>query len=87
MKKDKILNTDIISAISSAGHTQYFVIADAGLPIPNGVPIVDIALVKGIPSFMQTLEAVNTELVVESYILAEEIKCKNTDLKEAIIRK
>ena len=77
MKKDKILNIDIIAEIAKIGHTQYFVIADAGLPIPKGIKCIDIALVRGVPSFLQTLEAINDELVIESYILAEEIKSAN----------
>ncbi len=84
MKKDKILNPKIISEIAAIGHTQYFVIADAGLPIPQGVPVVDISLVKGVPTFVQTLEAVSSELVVESYILAEEISDVNSSVKTSI---
>ncbi len=84
MKKDKVLNPKILSEIASIGHTQYFVIADAGLPIPKGVPVIDISLIKGIPTFVQTLEAVMSELVVESYIIAEEIQAANVDVKNSI---
>ena len=37
MRKEGILNTDICYAISSLGHTDYMVIADPGLPIPENV--------------------------------------------------
>lgn len=77
MKKDRLLNPHILEAVASLGHTEYFVIADCGLPIQKGVKVVDISLTAGIPRFMDVLKAVNSELVTESYYLAEEIKTKN----------
>ena len=76
MKKSGIQNAEINAVISSIGHTQYIVIADVGLPIPKGVPCIDLALTSGTPSFMDVLKAVKTELVIESYILASELKSK-----------
>ena len=77
MKKDRILNPHILEEIASLGHTEYFVIADCGLPVQKGVKVVDISLTAGIPSFMDVLKAVNAELVSESYIVASEIETVN----------
>lgn len=77
MKKDRLLNPNLISAIAAIGHTDLLVIGDAGLPVPKGVPVIDLSLVRGIPSFLDVLHAVLEELVVESYILAEEMESKN----------
>lgn len=77
MKKDGLLNPQILSAIARIGHTEYLVIADAGLPVPAGVPVIDISLVRGIPDFGNVLNAVAEELVVESFVLAEEILDRN----------
>lgn len=74
MTKNGILNPQLCSAIAGAGHTDYFVIADPGLPIPEGINVIDLSLVRGVPSFLDTLKAVSGELIVESYILAEEMK-------------
>ena len=63
MKNANILNPELISAIAAIGHTELFAIADAGLPIPKGVQVVDLSLVAGVPSFLQTLQAVCSELV------------------------
>lgn len=49
------------------------VIADAGLPIPAGVERIDLALVPSVPGFVQTLEVILAELVIESAIVAEEM--------------
>lgn len=79
MKKDKILNTELVRLISSLGHTQTLVIGDAGLPVPKGVPCIDLSVVRGIPSFRDLLAAVAGELVVESAIYAKEADQKNPE--------
>ena len=81
MKKDRIKNPMILKEIAALGHTEYLCIADCGLPIPSGVTVVDISLTAGIPGFMDVLEAVNAELVTESYILAEEITAQTSRRK------
>ena len=82
MTKDGILNPEIISSLTAIGHTEYLVIADSGLPLPakSNINIIDLSLVKGIPSFIQVLDAVMQKFVIESYILAEEITEKNKEL-------
>ena len=80
MKKDRLLNPEIISAIASLGHTEYFCIGDCGLPIPQGVKVIDISLVGGTPRFLDVVDAVREELVIESTILASEIDEKNPTL-------
>ncbi|MGB3366962.1 MAG: D-ribose pyranase [Acidaminobacteraceae bacterium] len=84
MKKGKFLNSHITSVIASMGHTDTIVIADAGLPVPGGVKCIDVSLIRGTPSFMQTLNSLKDEIYIESVILAEEIKEKNPDLLKEI---
>jgi D-ribose pyranase len=88
MKKEGVLNPDIIAAIAALGHTNSIVIADAGLPVPKDVPCIDISLTRGIPSFIQTLQAAAGELVIESCIVAEELPGKNpkvwTEIQDAL---
>ncbi len=86
MKKDKLLNSEIIRAIAALGHTQMLAVGDAGLPVPKGVPVIDLSLTKGVPSFAQVLEAVASELVVESYIYAEECTQANPGVEGNIQR-
>ncbi|MDD3794560.1 MAG: D-ribose pyranase [Lachnospiraceae bacterium] len=84
MRKTGLLNTELIAAISRIGHTQYMIISDAGLPVPEGVKVIDLALKSGLPSFCDTLEAVLSELVIEHYYLADEIKTKNALLDQTL---
>lgn len=85
MKKTGMMNSEISSVISQMGHTDSIVICDSGLPIPNGVKRIDLALKKGLPSFMDTLEAVLEELMVEEVVIASEIKEKNIQVYQRIV--
>lgn len=49
------------------------VIGDAGLPVPPGVELIDLALTHGVPDFVSTLKVVLSEMQVESHVLANEI--------------
>ena len=74
MKKRGILNVNLSKVIAEMGHTDKLVIADAGLPIPETVQRIDLALIKGVPRFLETLAAVLNDLVVEKAVLTEEFK-------------
>lgn len=77
MKKSGILNVQLAGYIAGLGHQDLFVIGDAGLPIPKGVPVVDLALCGGVPTFQQVLDAVLEEAVIEFYTVAQEVREKN----------
>lgn len=84
MKKGKLLNSRISAVISEMGHTDTIVIADAGLPIPNGVERIDLAVNAGLPDFLSVLQTVLSELEVEKYTLANEINFKNPTVEKKI---
>jgi len=68
MLRHGILNAPLAGALARLGHTHQIVIADAGLPLPYGIPgctIVDLTLVAGIPRFEQVLDAVLDAVVVD----------------------
>jgi len=85
LKKTGLLNKDISEVIASMGHTQQLVVCDAGLPIPNGVRRIDLAVCAGLPGFIETLEAVLMELQVEKFILATEINDQNLEIKKQVL--
>lgn len=84
MKKDRLLNPGILTEIASLGHTEYLCIADCGLPIPKETRVVDVSVVAGLPRFADVLEAVNSELVIESAIVASEIHDVNPEMMKRI---
>lgn len=73
MKKIGILHAQLSRIIASMGHGDMLVIGDAGLPVPPGVETVDLALMQGVPGFLETLAAVLTELKVEEGVIAREM--------------
>lgn len=84
MKKNGILNSQLNRIISEMGHRDMLIIADAGLPVPKEVERIDLALKCGIPSFMEVLRAVLSELEVEETYVAKEIKEKNPQTLNSI---
>lgn len=77
MKKQGILNSDISRVLSYMGHTDCIALGDCGLPIPDAVERIDLALKFGVPSFMDVLRVVTKDMKVEKIVLAEEIKEQN----------
>ena len=53
-------------------------------PIPMGVQRIDLALIKNLPTFLDTLDAILDELQVEEVILATETKEVSEDLYKEI---
>ncbi len=84
MKKGSVLHPQLSQVIASMGHTDQLVVGDAGLPIPEHVERVDLALTKNVPTFLQTLEVILSELEVESAVVATEIQEKNPEVLSAI---
>ena len=84
MKSAGILNSDISRGLSYMGHTDCLCIGDCGLPIPDEVERIDLALAFGEPTFMRTLEIVVGDMKVEKIILAEEIKTQNPTVLQQV---
>jgi D-ribose pyranase len=84
VKKIGILNQPISSVIAGLGHTDTLVIADAGLPIPPETQRIDLALAEGIPTFLDTLRIVLTEMQVERATVSEEMIDASPEVYEAI---
>ena len=84
MKKAGILNSEISRVLSYMGHTDLIAIGDCGLPIPDTVERIDLALKFGVPTFMETLETVVADMKVEKIVLAEEIKTQNPNVLQQV---
>lgn len=80
MKKKGIIHGQLAGALAALGHKDRFLLCDAGMPIPSGIPIIDLAVVGGVPTFRQVFDAIMDEIVVEQYTLAEEIKKTNPEI-------
>lgn len=72
MKRTALLNAPLSGVVAAMGHGDLLVIGDAGLPVPPGVPVIDLAVTAGVPGLFDVLDAVLSELVVERAAVAEE---------------
>lgn len=84
MQKVGILNSSIAKVLADLGHTDTIVIGDCGLPVPAGVPKIDLALKLGTPSFMEVVSEVAKYMEIEKVEVAAEIQGKNTGVYEAL---
>lgn len=87
MRKTKLINSEVSYTISKMGHTDSLTIGDCGLPIPDGVNRIDLALKYGVPTFLETLDTVLEELCVEEIVIAEEIVEKNNNIYNEILKR
>ncbi|MFH8610454.1 D-ribose pyranase [Streptomyces sp. NPDC018029] len=77
MKKSGILNRHLAGALAELGHGDTVLVCDAGMPIPAGPRVVDLAFRAGVPSFAEVLDGLLTELVVEGGTAAQEVREAN----------
>jgi D-ribose pyranase len=85
MKKTPLLHSALSHAIARLGHGDMIVIADAGLPVPEGTPCIDLAVTRGVPAFMQVLAAVLSEMQVERIVVARELRARSAATYEEIV--
>ena len=82
-----MLNSEINSSLAKLGHTDQLVIADAGLPISHTTKRIDLALIPGVPSFLETFKVMLEVMQIEKVILADEIQIQNRELNDEISEK
>ncbi|MDE1180465.1 D-ribose pyranase [Paraburkholderia sp.] len=84
MKKLGHLNRDIARVMAAMGHTDCLVIADCGLPIPDGVECIDVSLKLGVPGFFDVLDSVLADFKAERVVFATEALTQNATVAERI---
>ncbi|MBU3108409.1 D-ribose pyranase [Clostridium gasigenes] len=84
MRKTPLLNSNLSLVISKMGHTDMIAIGDCGLPIPKESERIDLALVNGVPTFIDTLKVTLMELQVEEVLIAKETMEVSPNLFEEI---
>lgn len=77
MQKGGILNSHIAKVLADLGHTDTICIGDCGLPVPEGVQKIDVALTFGVPSFADVLRLVAKHMRVEAIHIGEPMEAEN----------
>ncbi len=86
MKKTTLLHAELSDVIARLGHGDLLVIADAGLPIPDGPRRIDLAVSANVPRFEDVLAAVLAEMQVEGAVIAEELAPANPSVHAQLRR-
>jgi D-ribose pyranase len=79
VKKSGILNRHLAGAVAELGHGHGVLVCDAGMPIPAGPRVVDLAFRAGVLSFAEVLDGLLEELVVEGATAAREVRDANPE--------
>ncbi len=77
MLKSGILNPALRSLLARVRHTNLLVIADRGFPFWPEIETVDLALIDGLPTVLQTLGAVIEEWQAGQAWMADEFRGAN----------
>ncbi len=80
MIKSKLLNHELMAGLSRLGHGHTFMVCDAGYPTPADGKIIDLALVAGVPTVPQVLDAILSEMIVEEAVYCEEMETVSPEL-------
>ncbi|UUE20235.1 D-ribose pyranase [Microbacterium sp. J1-1] len=78
------INPALSRVISETGHTDLVVVTDAGLPIPPGSERIDLAYRPGAPAFLDVLDTVLAEMVVEGATVSAEVAEKSPEVLAAL---
>jgi D-ribose pyranase len=79
VKKSGILNRHLAGALAELGHGDGVLVCDAGMPVPAGPRVVDLAFRAGVPSFAEVLDGLLAELVIEGATAATEVRDANPE--------
>ncbi len=85
MKKHGILQHELAGLVASLGHTDAIVVADAGLPIPPGVQLIDLAVTDGVPPFLPVLQVILDEANFERAVIAHETRGKSGEFHTRLL--
>ena len=77
MKRTQLLNRHLSQLVAELGHLDEITIADAGLPVPEGIRVIDLAISPGEPRMTTILKALRAELIIEGAIIADQAKSTN----------
>ncbi|ASP32088.1 D-ribose pyranase [Labrenzia sp. VG12] len=83
MKRTALLNRHLSALVASLGHLDEIIVADAGLPVPDGVTVIDLAVSPGVPRLRDVLNALRSELTIEQAIWAAEASDTVSGVMEA----
>ena len=84
MQRTGIIHNELAGLIAGLRHTDTFVISDAGLPLAPGTPTVDLGYSYGRPPFLDVVEVVLAEVVIEHSWVTDAVRDVNPTVHSAL---
>jgi D-ribose pyranase len=85
MKRGGILHAELSKLIAELRHGHAIMVTDAGFPVPPGVPCIDLAIAKNVPTIEFILKLIDREMITEKIIFAKELRTNNPALHEKVL--
>ncbi len=79
MRTSGLINAELIAALTGLRHTDLFAVSDSGLPVPVGVPVIDLGISYGFPRFEPVLDLILREVTVEAAWGSRDVATENPD--------
>ena len=84
MRPGRILHPELAQAVASLGHSDIFMVTDAGFPIPANAWRIDLGFYEGMPDVLDVLRVLRQGVFVEEGHFAGDILNKNKPLYSAL---
>jgi D-ribose pyranose/furanose isomerase RbsD len=84
MRPGRILHPELAQAVATLGHSDIFMVIDAGFPIPAKAWRIDLGFYEGLPDVLDVLRVMRQEVFVEEVHFAGDILTKNKPLYAAL---
>jgi len=74
-----LIHAELVAALTGLRHTDLFAVSDSGLPVPKGVPVIDLGISYGFPGFEPVLDLILSEVTVEAAWGSRDVTTENPD--------
>ncbi|WP_405166266.1 D-ribose pyranase [Nocardia sp. NBC_01499] len=86
MRTGGLIHAELMSALVALRHTDTFAVSDSGLPVPPGVPVIDLGISYGMPRFAPVVELILDEVAVEAAWGSADVVAANPEAAELLTR-
>ncbi|MBY8858220.1 D-ribose pyranase [Nocardia sp. CA2R105] len=79
MRTTGIIHAELASALTGLRHTDLFAVSDSGLPVPAGIPVIDLGISYGFPRFEPILDLILHEVTIEAAWGSRQVTTENSE--------
>ena len=86
MIKNTVINAELGYALATARHKDAIVICDANMPIPDGCNVIDVSLIRGVPTLEQTICAIMNDLQLPGGTISQDRLTETMQKAKVVVR-